>query len=115
MNSRANASARGGDGYHSGMILPNDPSELAALLRQIEAHASNMAAELDRTAFEQRPESVREAVDRAVSSLYFYGSNGDADRALEHIVALLAPEISKVLIDDGADAAYRVLHPEDEP
>lgn len=97
------------------MILPTDPSELAALLRQIETHASNMAAELDRKAFEQRPESVRDAVDRAVYSLYHYGGNGDADRALEYIVALLAPEISKVLIDDGPDAAYRVLHPDDEP
>lgn len=97
------------------MNIPDNPSELAALLRQIEKRAGELADEQDRATFQQRPESVRAAVDRAVYSLYYYGGNGDADRALEYIVALLAPEISKVLIDDGPDAAYRVLRPEDEP
>lgn len=97
------------------MILPSDPSELAALLRQIEAHASTMAAELDRKTFEQRPNSVRDAVDCAVTSLYFYPERSKANDALEKIVALLAPEIATMVDNQGVDAAYRILHSKEEP
>lgn len=95
------------------MILPSDPSDLAALLRQIEAHASNMAAELDRKTFEQRPDSVRDAVDDAVSTLYFYGESSEAAMCLMRIVHLLAPEISKILKDQGSAAAYLTIHPQE--
>jgi hypothetical protein len=59
---------------------------------------------------------VRDALDHAVSAIYFYGG-GDTHgpklaAALHAIVDDLRPGLAELLLDDPA-AAYRLLHPED--
>lgn len=96
--------------------IPAHPRALAKLLRRIEKRAAQLADEQDRRTYESRPEAIREAVDAAVSHLYFYGGSTDskAEAALTKIVVLLAPEIGRALDDGGSRLAYRVLHPDDE-
>jgi hypothetical protein len=98
------------------MNLPDNPTELAALLRQIEKRAAELAIEIDRKVYAQRPDSVRRAVDLAVSVLYFHGDGqySKSHAALIAIVSELAPEISEVLVNEGYTAAYRILHPEEK-
>jgi hypothetical protein len=71
---------------------------------------------MDRKVYSHRPDSVRKAVDLAVSVLYFHGAGqyGKPHAALIAIVRELAPEISEVLVNEGYTAAYRILHPEEE-
>lgn len=94
--------------------LPRSPEALAKLLRGIEAHARKLADEQERIAFEQRPESVRQAVSEAVSYLYFHGDKESAARKLEKIIDMLAPEIWRTIDERGIRVAYRVINPEDE-
>ncbi len=96
--------------------LPNTPSELSALLRAIAEKATSLADEQDRVAFVQRPDEIQEAIKEAVSCLYLYGEghgNHKAAGCLARIVGLLAPEVHRVIVDEGIEAANRVLNSEE--
>jgi hypothetical protein len=86
-----------------------------AALAEIAARAERLTADLQRIGFDARPGAVREAVQVAVSHLYFYGvgHGPKGAAAMQKIVALLAPEIGKVLVDDSARAAYQVVCPDE--
>lgn len=91
--------------------LPTSPAELSLLCRRIEVHARKLADDADRQVFEQRPESVRDAAKAAVSCLYFHGDK-DAERlsgVMRKMVSLIAPEIHRLMYEQGDRVAYRVV------
>lgn len=92
---------------------PRSPSALAADLWRLRDEADTLAHWTVAKVVEAKPENVQDALRELTAMLYFKERH-KWEGMIQRTIAVLSPEVAKVLNERGEAAAYNATHSEDK-